>query len=91
VTIRPRHAAALALLGRTLLIPEVGKTIPKGCLDCFVSLEAQARIGPEFKTKGQCEKAGNDWVRDFYVTAQKNDAQVVFPPKKPQCIEHMPK
>jgi len=85
-----RHAAALMLVGWTLFIPEVGKTIPKECSSCAVTTEARAMVGPEFQTETECEKAGHEWVRDFYTKAERNGERVAFPPATPECTRNKP-
>ena len=82
-----RHAAALALVVWSLWIPEVGSTVPQDCPDCAVTLEARAEFARPFKTKAECEKAGQDWLRDFYADARKNKERVVFPPESPVCTK----
>ena len=88
---RSRHAVALALVGWMLFFSDPGKTVPKACPNCLVSLEQQTLSTGSFKTRVQCEKAGDKFVRDFYATAKKNDQKVVIPPAKPQCTKQMPK
>jgi hypothetical protein len=83
-----RHAAALALVGWMLVIPAIGKTIPKDCQDCAVTLEANAERARGFKSKAECEKTGEDWFRNFYADVRKNDNRVVFPPSKPCCVKN---
>jgi hypothetical protein len=83
-----RHAIALALVGWYLTIPEVGKTTPKDCPECAVQLNATAFFSrKEYRTKEECEKAGQDWIREFYADARKNGERVAFPPSNPECVE----
>ena len=81
----PRHAAAFALVGWTLWFPEVGVNRPKDG-DCNIGFGAVAGRGGDFRTETQCEKAGEDFVSDFYAMAKKNGEKVCVPPAKPQCI-----
>jgi hypothetical protein len=82
-----RDVVALALVGWTLLIHGFGKTAPKGCSPCVATLEGQLLVRPGFKTKAECQKAGDDFVRDFYAKVRKTGDVVVFPPGKPDCRE----
>ncbi len=86
-----RHAAALSLVSWSLVIPEAGKTVPKDCANCAVTLEARAIGASGFKTKAECEKAGADYVRNFYANAEKNGQRVAVPPGKPECHEDIQK
>jgi hypothetical protein len=79
-----RHVAVLALIGWYLSISPIGKTAPKDIPDLaltFGMFSAQV-----FETKEECEKAGQDFVRQFYANARKNGEQVALPPN-PQCVE----
>ncbi len=88
MTVKLRNTTALLLLGWYLAISEIGKTVPKDCPDCAVQLNATASFSrQEFKTKAECEKAGEDWIREFYTDAKKNGERVAFPPAKPECFE----
>jgi len=55
---KSRHAAALALVGWTLFVPEIGKTLPKECLGCEYDLSAQPWLGPTFTTKASARRQG---------------------------------
>jgi hypothetical protein len=44
----------------------------------------------DFETKEDCEKAGPDFVRQFYANARKNGDQVALPPD-PSCVERKSK
>jgi hypothetical protein len=82
-----RHAAALALVGWTLVIRGFGKTAPKGCDTCAVTLEGQLSVTSGFKTQAECLKAGHDFVADFYAKVRQTGDVVVIPPGKPECRE----
>jgi len=88
---RPFLTMAIVVLGWTLLIPEAGKTMPKGCRECGATLDALAMGESEFRSKAECPKAGFDFIRDFYATARKNGEQVAVAPSKPQCLEVPPR
>jgi hypothetical protein len=65
----------------------IGQTYPKDCPGCGVALGvSQAFGGPPFKTKADCEKAGDDQVRVFYAEAKKNKEQVAWPTSY-RCVE----
>jgi hypothetical protein len=81
-----RYTVALALIGWTLVI-EPGRTAPKGCTDCAVTLEGYLAVKHGFKTKAECQKAGDDFVRDFYTNVQKTGDVVASAPGKPDCRE----
>jgi hypothetical protein len=81
-----RHAAAVTLMGWSLYISSIGKTCPKGP-NCAYSLELAAVGVTGFKTKEECEKAGAEWLRNRYATAEKNGGRVAVAPAKPQCTE----
>jgi hypothetical protein len=83
--VKLRHAAALALVGWTLVIDGPGKTAPKGCTICVASLEKTRLFSTGYKTKAECEKAGDDFTRDFYARVRKTGEVVVFPPGTPEC------
>ena len=71
---KPRHAAALALVGWCLGIT-LGKTVPKGCSNCVIDLVLEAEGCVEkFKTEAQCKLGGDTYVQDYYVKADKNGA-----------------
>ncbi len=80
------HIAALTLVGWFLTL-NIGQTYPKDCPECGVGLGlGQAFGGPPFKTKAECEKAGNKEVQVFYEEAKKNGEQVAWPTSF-RCIE----
>jgi len=83
-----RYAAAVALVGWTLIIRDVGGTCPKGT-DCF-QFDGRAEFMSGFKTREECEKAADDWLREFYAEAKKNGETVVAAPAKPQCQKDKP-
>ncbi len=86
---RPRHAAALALVGWCLAIT-LGKQVDKGCSICAFSLEFEAISCVEkFKTETECRFGGYKYVQDYYVKADKSGGLVVVPPV-PKCYELAP-
>lgn len=88
---KPRHAAALALVVWCLGV-RLGKEIPKKCPNCGFTLEIEAHSCEEkFETKAKCELGADKYVQDYYVKADKRDDLVVFPPTA-ECheIEHPP-
>jgi len=91
---KPRHAAALALVGWALLISYAGQTAPKDHPGCISTLqEEEMGVSPlpsGFATKAECEAFEAKWVHDFYANAEKNGEQVCRPPRT-QCIESISK
>ena len=77
---KPRHAAALALVGWCLGIT-LGKLVPKNCPNCFYLLDIEAAgCVQKFETEAQCKIALDKWVQDYYVKADKSGELVVVPP-----------
>jgi hypothetical protein len=85
-----RHAAALALVGWVLSIPDPGLTVPKDQRGCTDNLIGQAmgvsRQPSGFATEAECEAFGAKWVHDVYANAEKNDERVCRPPAT-RCLE----
>lgn len=81
---KPRHAAALALVGWVFLISDPGLTVPKNQSGCTSTLPEEAMgVSPlpsGFATKAECEAFGAKWVHDLYANAEKNDERVCRPP-----------
>ena len=59
----------------------LGKEVPKGCSNCAVTLELVG-LGcvKEFKKKGECTLAADEYIQDYYVKADKRGDLVIFPP-----------
>jgi hypothetical protein len=91
---KPRHAAALALMGWVLSIPDVGLTVPKDLRGCTSTLQEEAMgISPlpsGFETKAECEAFEAKWVHDFYANAEENGERVCRPPAT-RCHETLSK
>ena len=82
-----RHTAVLALMGWTLFIPQIGRTYPKDCPDCpFQSIATRVVFLQKFKTKEDCEKAGQDYVRKFFLDAHTKGERIASVPS-PVCTE----
>ena len=80
-----RHAA-LALVGWYLTV-QFGQTYPKDCPDCSLGFGQGGGWGwPPFKTKTDCQKAGNVEVRAFFADAKQKGEQVAWPPSF-RCVE----
>jgi len=84
---KPHHAVALVLV-IWCLSGRGGKTVPKGCSNCFVDEGVYAWSQCGFKTKADCEiEAGKQSVAAYYANAEKNGQQVVFAPSTPVCAQ----
>ena len=87
---KPRHAAALALV-IWCLGGRGGITVPKkDCpnSNCGMFLSGEYGWGQcGFKTKAECEAARDKWIPNFYANAEKNGQQVVYPPSTPVCAQ----
>ncbi len=85
-----RHAAALALVGWVLSIPDPGLTVPKDKRACTSTLLGQrmgvSRPPSGFATKAECEAFGAKRVDGVYANAENNDERVCRPPAT-RCIE----
>jgi len=78
---KPRHAAALALVAWCLSIRDAGKTVPKNCSVCGYTAELEARACvAKFETKDKCKIGANEYVQHYYVKADKRGELVVIPP-----------
>ena len=83
---KPRHAAALALVGWCLGVT-VGKAMPKGCSHCGVTMEIEQHdCVRKFKTEARCRVAADEYVQDYYVKADKSGELVVESPAA-RCTE----
>ena len=86
---KPRHAAAFALVGWCLGI-NFGKTVPKSCSNCAVLLILETNSCVEkFKTEEECMVGGDKYVQNYYVKADKAGDLVVYAPVT-KCHEDRP-
>jgi hypothetical protein len=87
--VKPRHAAALALVGWCLSFVN-GKTVPKDwpsdyAHDLGESVERAIECG--FKTQAECEAASRKVIPNFDTYAKENGQRVVLPPSSLSCSE----
>ena len=75
----PKHCSK-CLEGKE--VAKDGKEVAEDCSDCAVTLELTAHsCEKEFKTKARCESGAVEYVKDWYVDADKNGDMVVFAPE----------
>lgn len=77
-----RHAAALALVGWFLA---TSQALPNEdiheCPDCAVGgIVVQGFGGPPYQAKADCEKAGQQFIRNVYAEARKEGERVTESP-----------